>query len=66
MECIICSRICSNKQGLSRHLKNQHNFSLSSYMMSYIYGKHPICKCGCEEKTNWYGAFGDFRKYIKF
>jgi hypothetical protein len=65
MECKVCNYVCGNKQGLSRHLRQQHELSLSGYQINYIYKEHPTCKCGCGEKTNWYCGIGDFREYLK-
>ena len=64
-ECLVCNKVCGNKQGLSRHLSRQHNMSLSGYQISYVYGSHPVCKCGCGEKVNWFYGNGDFRGYIQ-
>jgi very-short-patch-repair endonuclease len=66
MKCNICEYECSSKQGLSRHLRNQHNFSLSGYQIKYYYeGKYPLCKCGCKEKVKWFPGNGSFRNFIQ-
>lgn len=60
--CLECERECKSFQSLRAHLIKAHNIKHKNYLIKYFYdGKAPLCKCGCEEETNYFR--GKFKYY---
>jgi very-short-patch-repair endonuclease len=60
--CKICDKEYSCFNGLSVHLKTKHNLEAHDYILKYeLNNVWPLCKCGCNEKVNFYqNRFHDY------
>lgn len=55
-KCKNCSKEFVDYSSLRKHCSNVHKVHSSQTCVDYLLnGEHPVCKCGCGEKTKWHG-----------
>lgn len=63
--CKDCDREFNNFKGLQNHNSRIHKISgPQTYVNFYLNGDWPLCKCGCNEKLNYFPTFG-FGEYLQ-
>jgi very-short-patch-repair endonuclease len=63
--CKECNREFDSYKGLQNHNSRTHKISgAQTYVNIHYNGEWPICKCGCNEKLNYFSTFG-FGEYIQ-
>lgn len=50
--------------GFTRHLKTQHDLSVSEYYLKFYGEKWKLCLCGCGKETAWEPREGYYKGYI--
>lgn len=51
---------------LSRHMIRTHGISRDQFFIDfYLNGIHPLCKCGCNQKTKWSCQLKSFRNFCR-
>jgi len=63
--CKDCDREFNNLKGLQNHNSRIHKITGSQTYVNFHYnGVWPICKCGCNEKLNYFPTYG-FGEYLQ-
>jgi len=63
--CKECNREFDSYKGLQNHNSRTHKISgAQTYVNVHYNGQWPVCKCGCNEKLNYFSTFG-FGEYIR-
>ncbi len=65
-DCSVCYRDFSRRSDLSKHVQAIHSISFEQYVLEYeLNGKHPLCLCGCGQRTDFTPSHGTgFKSYV--
>lgn len=62
-KCIHCDKEFNDYSQVRKHISKQHKIhSSETYVVYFLKGNYPTCKCGCGEKVRW--KAGKFRDFI--
>ena len=65
IQCDICNFETDSEVKLSKHIQHTHKLKKQDYLVQTKYNSiHPICQCGCGEKTRYEPSKLDFCKWI--
>jgi very-short-patch-repair endonuclease len=68
LKCLECNMVLKDQRGLMFHITKKHKISHQDYILKHYFNNiHPLCKCGCGEKTSFlkYDKKNWFAFYIK-
>ena len=65
-KCNICNQEFDSEIKLSKHIQHTHKLKKTEYLIQTKYkGNHPLCGCGCGQKTRYEPSQLDFCRFIK-
>ena len=64
--CRICgARVSWSSGGFVHHVKYAHyGVTPQSYYVDEVLGFHPLCECGCSQRTEWQRRGGFYQRYV--
>lgn len=65
-KCNICNQEFDSEIKLSKHIQHTHKLKKTEYLIQTKYdNNHPLCGCGCGQKTRYEPSQLDFCRFIK-
>lgn len=65
LKCKLCDFEAKSQSSLSKHTWFSHQLRFPDYLINIKYNKeHPLCNCGCGNKTNYEANKADFNLFL--